>query len=110
MIQDREVKMSEMEALVTPYLKALFEEDIKKIPTKRISNWLLDNGYLISVNDEKGNRHREASELGKRVGMINSLVQYDDRNSYVQYKFTPEAQRFVFEKLDVIAVYERPKK
>lgn len=110
MIQDREVKMSEMEALVTPYLKALFEEDIKKIPTKRISNWLLDNGYLISVNDEKGNRHREASELGKRVGMINSLVQYNDLNSYVQYKFTPEAQRFVFEKLDVIAVYERPKK
>lgn len=110
MIQDREVKMSEMEALITPYLRALFVESIEKIPTARISNWLLDNGYLVSVVNEKGNKHREASELGKSVGMTNTLVQYDDLNSYIQYKFTPEAQRFVFENLNSIALYRKTKK
>lgn len=107
MIKNREVKMSEMKGLITPYLKALFVEDIERIPSLRISNWLLDNGYLVSVPGQDGNNHREASELGKNIGMINTVVQNYEGGSFVQYKFTPSAQRFVFEHLDSIAVYRR---
>ena len=46
MIQDKELRMSELEAFIKPYLGELFVEEIDKIPAARISNWLLDNGYL----------------------------------------------------------------
>jgi len=110
MIQNREVKMSEMNGLISPYLKDLFVEDIDKVPVARISNWLLDKGYLISVTDETGSNHREASEAGKLIGMTNTLVDYEKGHSYVQYKFTPKAQRFIFENLSEIAVYVKRQK
>lgn len=108
MIQDREVKMSEMETLIRPYLKELFVEDFGKIPVARISNWLVENGYLVRVSDGNGVSRREASRLGLDIGMVNRLVDNGDM-SYMQYKFTPNAQRFLFENLDKIALYKKNK-
>ncbi len=110
MIQDRDVKMTEMESLIKPFMNELFEGDVEKITTYKISNWLLDNGYLVSVKDDRGSNHREASEEGKIIGIINAIVKRDDNSSYIQYKFSPKAQRFVFENLADIAVYKKSKK
>ncbi len=107
MIQNRDLKMTEMDAYIKPYLTELFEENIDKISIARISNWLLDNGYLISVEDSTGSNHREASENGKIIGIINTVYRLENNTSYIQYKFTPKGQRFVFENLAEIAVYKR---
>jgi len=108
-IRDEEVRMSKMEPLMNECAKDIFVVKPEKISSTRLSNWLVDNGYLISVEDDKGNRHREASEKGKSIGMTNNLVQYNETNSYIQYRFTSKAQRFVFENLAEIANYKRKK-
>lgn len=109
MIQDKEVSISELEAIVKSYIKDLFEEEIDKITAVRISNWLVDGGYLVRLEEEDGSHHREATEEGKIIGMTNNLIQNGDMKPYVQYRFSPKAQRFIFENLPEIAVYKKLK-
>jgi phage antirepressor YoqD-like protein len=85
----------------------LFEGNLKKISVPRISNWLLDNGYLIRVSDGNGISHREASEKGKDIGLINVQIELDENRSYIQYMFTPEAQKYIFKNLAEIGTYKR---
>jgi len=109
MIQDREVPMSEMEGLISSYLPELFEEEVKKIPAVRISNWLVDKGYLARVEEDNGQHYREATKDGLLIGITNNVVQNGDAGYYMQYRFTPKAQRFIFENLAEIANYKKKK-
>lgn len=109
MIQDREVPMVEMEGLISSYLPELFEEEVKKISATRISNWLVDKGYLAKVEEDNGRYYREATEEGLLIGMTNNVVQNGDAGYYMQYRFTPKAQRFVFENLTEIANFKKKK-
>jgi len=109
MVQDREVPMAEMEGLISSYLSELFEEEVKKISATRISNWLVDKGYLARVEEDNGHHYREATENGLLIGMTNNVVQNGDAGYYMQYRFTPKAQRFVFENLAEIAKYKKQK-
>ncbi len=107
LLREEDIKMSEMESFMNAAAKDIFVVEPEKISSTRLANWLVDNGYLISVTDDKGNRHREASEKGESIGMTNTLVTYNETNSYVQYKFTTKAQQFILENLEKIAKFKR---
>ena len=109
MIQDREVTMSELGGLISANLSELFVEEATKISVSKISNWLVEKGYLMRVEEPDGNHHREATEEGKAIGITNNLVQNGELRSYTQYRFTPKAQRFVLEHLREIAMYKKQK-
>ena len=110
MIVPKEVSVSELEAIIKSYNKDLFEEDVKTIQTTRISNWLVEEGYLVRVDDVGGRYHREATEEGKIIGITNNVVSREGFTSYYQYRFTPKAQRFIFENLPEIAMYKKQSK
>ena len=107
MVQDTEIPASEFEAIITANCKELFVEDLKKISATRISNWLVEGGYLVRVNDEDGRYHREATEEGKIIGITNNIVSREGKVLYHQYRFTPKAQRFILENLAEIAMFKK---
>jgi hypothetical protein len=108
-VKEEELPVSKFEALVNKHAGELFVEKPDKISFVRISNWLIDNGYLTSVKDDMNNSHREATEKGINMGMTNNIVKHDDNNSYVQYRFTTQGQRFILKNLAAIVKYKKKK-
>lgn len=108
MIFSHNIKMSDMQTIINEHVSHLLIEPIK-ITSYKISNWLLENGYLITTVDSLGNNHREASEKGLKIGMENKLIDNEDLTPYVSYRFNINAQRFVYEHLDQIAMYKKKK-
>lgn len=108
MIFSHNIKMSDMQTIINEHVSHLLIEPIK-ITSYKISNWLLENGYLITTVDSLGNSHREASEKGLKIGMENKLIDNGDLTPYVSYRFNINAQRFVYEHLDQIAMYKKKK-
>ena len=92
------------------YNKKLFETEVRRISAVKMSNWLLENEYLVRVDDEDGDHHREASEKGKNIGITNNLVTRQNGRTYIQYRFTPNAQRFIYENLPDILTRRRKRR
>ena len=108
MIISRNIKMSDMQTIINKHAPYLFIDPIN-ITSYKISNWLLESGYLVTTVNSLGNSHREASEKGLQIGMENKLVDNGDLAPYVSYRFNINAQRFVYERLDQIAMYKKKK-
>ena len=107
MIQQKEITVTELEQVVKSYNEKLFETEVRKISAVRVSNWLLENEYLVRVDDEDGDHHREASEKGKNIGITNNLVTRQNGRTYIQYRFTPNAQRLIYENLPDVLTRRR---
>lgn len=110
MIQPKEISASELELIVKSYDKKLFKDEVKKISAVRVSNWLLEKGYLVRVEDVDGKHHREATEDGKIIGITNNVVEGQYGKNYVQYRFTPKAQRFIYENLPEILTIRKKRR
>lgn len=109
MIMNFDVRASELISLIQPHINNLFGKDIK-INMYKVSNWLLQEEYLESIVDEQGTSHRQATEKGIQIGIKNKLINNGDLPAYTVYVFSPEGQRFVFERLDKIALFTKSKK
>lgn len=107
MIIQNDIKMGELQAIANLNISKLMTKEAN-VTSYKISNWLKDNGYLVQVEDN-GNSHREASELGTSVGIINVTINNGDAGFYVSYRFTPQGQKFVYENLESILSYKKQK-
>lgn len=109
MVQEREVTITELNTIIQAYISAIFVEQLVKINVTKISNWLLEEGYLVQEFQQNRKPYRKASEKGMKIGMTNNLIQKENRDPYIQYRFNSSAQKFVLEHLDKIGVYKKEK-
>lgn len=108
-VKNTDLRMMKFSKILNKSIRGIFKSDIK-ISTQRISNWLLDEGYLEILNDENGKPHRLASEKGIQVGIINKVIENGDMPSYTTYTFPPQAQRFLYTNMKNISTHKRIKR
>ena len=83
-------------------------ERMKKLTTTMITDWLLEKGFLITVEQENGRKNRVPTQLGNKIGLSSETRQ----GQYGEYKavfYNEDAQRFVMDHLDELVQRRREK-
>lgn len=76
--------------------------DEMRLPSStKISNWLLEQGYLLKETDKTGKSHRFASEKGNQLGILSQKVSGKYGEYYATYYYA-QAQRFLAEHINEI--------
>jgi len=71
-----------------------------KIPPNWFTTYLVEEGYLTVININ-GNKHKEPTDAGKKLGIITEWVDYLDKH-YARIKYDENAQRFLLDNLDEV--------
>lgn len=74
---------------------------MKKLSRRKLIGWLVKAGYLSEVITDAGATVRRPTDMGKQIGIYTQdrIGQYDTHYTVVMY--TPAAQRFLLDNLDV---------
>ena len=77
------------------------DENIKRLPATRITNWLLNNGFIEERTDESGKNKRFVTAAGKEIG-----IYQEERDSshgrFFATLYTTNAQHFIIDNLEAI--------
>lgn len=76
-------------------------EQMKKLRTTVITDWLLEKGFLVKRSGPDGEAHRLPTQLGKSLGMSTRLRR-GKRGEYEAVLYNPAAQQFILEHLPEI--------
>lgn len=108
----------EQRATLIPANRPLYISDIAKllndaaeengcrgISPNRMNNWLLSIGMLELYDFGRKSPSKRATQLGESIGIASSI--YHDANGLPSYRnlYSPEAQQFIFDNLDVLLDY-----
>jgi len=85
-------------------------ENMKKLSTPTITNWLLHKNILRVVLDENGKNKRLATEKGFEIGISEKLCEGKDGN-YTILLYDEQAQKFILDNfLEMLAWQKSPVK
>lgn len=85
------------------------ENGCKKFQATWISNWLLEQGYLVIELDNKGKNRKIANEKGKIIG-ITAEIRESVYGTYAVNVYDRKAQKFVVDNLETIIDFAQSKK
>lgn len=105
MIVQDDIRMGDIQTKVNSNICNMIEESAK-VTSYKISNWLLENGYL-ERNEKNGDSYRIATKKGESIGIINKIFDNGEAGSYMSYRFTPQGQKFVYEHITEIVDYKK---
>jgi chemotaxis signal transduction protein len=77
-----------------------------KVIVRRVSDWLLDHGYLEQSRDEQGNSKRLPSESGENIGII-TILEISNDILYKKVKYNNSSQEFILDHINEIMHYKR---
>ena len=94
-IMDYPVRITELtEALH----QAVGDPQMKKPNVKKITDWLMKNGFMTQVTGPDGKAHRVPTDRGLKMGMSTRLRQTCD-GEYQAVYYNSDAQQFVLDNL-----------
>lgn len=91
-LADRIISAAEVRASTAPLRKA-------------ITGWLKSSGLITTYTDENGRSHMDITDISKDVGIFAELCTAAGGRSYKRIRYSPEAQRFVFDNLAAVGEY-----
>ncbi|MDR0836239.1 MAG: DNA helicase RecQ [Tannerella sp.] len=75
---------------------------LNPITAKQLNDFLVEEGLLANVMDDRGKNARTVTESGKEKGIIAGDRIAEDGRKYQALLYSPEAQRYIVSKCDVI--------
>ena len=97
-IMDHPVRITE---LADSLHQAVGDPNMKKPGVKRITDWLVAQGYMVQILGSDGKTHRVPTELGLKMGMSTRLRQSRD-GEYQAVYYDKAMQRFLLDNLNAI--------
>ena len=92
--------------LVNGYIPA----DMKPLTASQILIWLRNKGYLQEVIKENGRKTNLPTDNGKALGITTEVHRNTDGNEYQKVIYSIEAQRFMLNNIESIAITYKPKR
>lgn len=90
---------------ITDWVEALYKAadnpDMKRISAGKVTDWLVDSGFLVKQTDPEGKVHRVPTERGVSLGLTAQKRQGRD-GVYLTVYYSANAQRFLLAHLDEI--------
>lgn len=77
-------------------------DDMKKLSTKHISNWLVSKGFLTTYTKENGKVSKKPTSLGVNLG-IKPIIKNGKNGSYIANVYNINAQRFIVDNIEEIS-------
>ncbi len=77
------------------------KENMRKLSTTTISNWLVTKGYLVVYTREDGRVSKKPTSLGDEIG-IKSIYKDGLRGPYMINTYNINAQKFIIDNIDDI--------
>lgn len=81
-------------AIIAKRINAVIDENVKKISPVKISNWLLEEGYLAE-NIRAGKKEKVAAEKGRELGISTIDGVSPEGITYKKNLYNMNAQKFV---------------
>ena len=78
--------------------QAVRDPNMKKPGVKKITDWLIGQGYMVQITGSDGKTHRVPTELGMKKGMSTRLRQSRD-GEYQAVYYDKAMQRFLLDNL-----------
>lgn len=76
--------------------KAAKENDCKKLQSKQINDWLVENGYLKDITTQAGQKRREITEKSKDIGIVTKQGM-GSFGAYTIILYSTQTQKFIVE-------------
>ena len=94
-IKDYPVRITE---LTDSLHQAVGDPNMKKPGVKKITDWLIGQGYMVQITGSDGKTHRVPTELGIKMGMSTRIRQSRD-GEYQAVYYDKAMQRFLLDNL-----------
>ncbi len=78
------------------------KEDMKKLPARAISDWLVSKGFLVSYTREDGVTSKKPTRFGEELGITPELRE-GARGQYIINSYNVNAQKFIIENIEDIS-------
>ena len=75
---------------------------MKKFSAAKINLWLLEQGFLKTIKLANNKQRRTPTHQGSEIGIFTE-ERFGQYGKYIAVLFSPSAQQFVYDHIDVIA-------